>query len=213
MHNLFANLEKLRAMGEIVSYPQTPDLEYVVTLAEDLQISIDQLIYEEIIENQLPEKISNIKMLVMDCDGVLTDGGMIFTKNGDEIKHFNAKDGQGIKNAMDAGLLTGIISAGKSTGLVERRAEMLGVKHCYVGTTPKIETLNAWVEKLNLKLEEIAYIGDDVKDIPVLEKVGLSFCPADAVPEVKEVCDVILNTNGGAGCVRELVDEYLLRGV
>lgn len=210
MHNLLSNLEKLRAMGEIVSFPQTPDLEYVVTLAEDLQISIDQLIYEEIIENQTPEKIKQIKMLVMDCDGVLTDGSMIFTEHGDEIKHFNAKDGQGIKNAMDAGLLTGIISAGRSSGLVEKRAEMLGINHCYVGKQPKIEVLEGWLKTLDLTLENIAYIGDDVKDIPVLEKVGLSFCPADAVAEVKEICDVILNTNGGKGCVRELVDDYLL---
>jgi 3-deoxy-D-manno-octulosonate 8-phosphate phosphatase (KDO 8-P phosphatase) len=210
MHNLITNLEKLHAMGEIQSFPKKPDLEYVVGLAEDLQISLDQLLFEEVVESQIQHSLKQIKMLVMDCDGVLTDGGMYFSKNGDEIKRFNAKDGQGVKNFMTEGGLTGIISAGISTGLVEGRAKMLGINEVYVGQKDKLEVLEEWLQKHNLSLEEVAYIGDDVKDIPVLKAVGFACCPADAVFAVKESVDIVLNTQGGSGCVREMVDDFLL---
>jgi YrbI family 3-deoxy-D-manno-octulosonate 8-phosphate phosphatase len=164
----------------------------------------------ELLEKRLMGKPSGLKMLVMDCDGVLTDGGMTFTKNGDEIKRFNAKDGMGIKRLQKAGWQTGIISAGISTGLVEKRAEMLGINHVYVGKEPKIEILKSWLAKLKLSLNEVAYIGDDISDLPILEKAGFSACPADAVPEVRQKVQKVLNLPGGAGCVRELVDGFLL---
>lgn len=210
MHNLIDNLKKFKQLGVIEYYPENPDLDYVVSLAEDLEITIDQLIYEEVVEDDLPEKISKIKMLVMDCDGVLTDGGMYFTKNQDEIKRFNAKDGQGIRNLQERGILTGIISAGVSTGLVERRAEMLDIEKVYVGSRDKLEVLEEWLAELNLKHEEIAYIGDDLKDVTVMEKIGLSACPADAVSLARETADIVLESIGGSGCVRELVDEYFM---
>ncbi len=210
MHNLNTNLQKLKDLGAIEAYPENPDLEYVVSLSEDLEITIDQLIYEEVVADDLPERLSKIKMLVMDCDGVMTDGGMIFTKNGDELKHFNSKDGQGIKNLIKAGFELGIISAGGDTGIVRQRAEMLGVKWISVGKGNKLEILEDWLKKAQLKPEEVAYIGDDLPDIPVLEKVGLAACPADAVLSVKEHCDIILENKGGEGCVRELIDFYLL---
>ncbi|MGB0177703.1 MAG: KdsC family phosphatase [Owenweeksia sp.] len=210
MHNLITNLQKLRELGAIEAYPESPDLDYVISLAEDLEITIDQLIYEEVVSDDLPERISQIKMLVMDCDGVLTDGGMYFTKNGDEIKRFNAKDGLGIKTLMKMGYQTGIISAGISTGLVEKRAEMLGVPHVYVGKDPKLEILEGWLKELDLTIEQVAYIGDDLTDLPILEKAGLAACPSDAALAVREQCDIVLETAGGAGCIRELVDQYLI---
>ena len=210
MHKLITNLQKLKELGAIEAYPENPDLEYVVSLAEDLEITMDQLIYEEVVSDDLPERISQIKMLVMDCDGVLTDGGMYFTKNGDEIKRFNAKDGLGIKTLMKAGFQTGIISAGISTGLVEKRAEMLGVPHVYVGQEAKLGILEDWLKELDLSLEQIAYVGDDLTDLPILEKAGLAACPSDAALAVREQCDIVLETAGGAGCIRELVDQYLL---
>ena len=107
-------------------------------------------------------------------------------------------------------MLTGIISAGISTGLVEMRAKMLGIEHCYVGKSPKLEILSEWSKKLGIDFSEMAYVGDDVTDIPIMEVVGASFCPADAVWAVKLEAEVILSTKGGDGCVRELVEEYLL---
>lgn len=185
------------------------------------QLTVDELLLisdmssepvHVLLNHRLDKAHGHIKMLIMDCDGVLTDGGMIFTKNGDEIKKFNAKDGQGIKRAHNAGIITGIISAGRSTGLVEHRAEMLGIEHIYVGKKPKLEVLEEWLKELKLGFEDIAYIGDDISDVEILQKAGLAACPADAVMQVQEVSALILRSNGGEGCVRELIDEYLLAG-
>lgn len=154
--------------------------------------------------------LADIRMLVMDCDGVLTDGKMIFTREGDEIKHFHAQDGMGLKRWHQAGGLSGIISAGRSSGLVERRAEMMHVNQVYVGKQPKWEVLAAWLAKLELQPHEVAYVGDDVSDLPVMERVGACFCPRDAVKEVRNQAQVVLSRTGGTGCVRELVEDYLL---
>lgn len=154
--------------------------------------------------------LGGIRMLVMDCDGVLTDGKMIFTREGDEIKHFHAQDGMGLKRWHQAGGLSGIISAGRSSGLVERRAEMMHVNQVYVGKQAKWEVLAAWLAKLELQPHEVAYVGDDVSDLPVMERVGACFCPRDAVKEVRNQAQVVLSRAGGTGCVRELVEDYLL---
>lgn len=211
MPNLYPkNLEYLLDQNLIEEIPANAhEVNALMSLSEATSISTESLLYKDLAKlREIGNK--DIKMLIMDCDGVLTDGAMIFTKEGDEIKHFNAKDGQGIKNCQKAGMFTGIISAGISTGLVERRAEMLGVKHVYVGKQAKIEILEQWLTELNLSFENIAYIGDDITDIPILEKVGASFCPANAVKAVKQVAGITLYQNGGDGCIRELVDEYLL---
>lgn len=154
--------------------------------------------------------LKGIRMLVMDCDGVLTDGKMIFTREGDEIKHFHAQDGMGLKRWHKAGGLSGIISAGRSSGLVERRAEMMHVNQVYVGKQPKWEVLGQWLATLELEPYEVAYVGDDVSDLPVMERVGASFCPRDAVKGVRAQAQVVLSQAGGTGCVRELVEDYLL---
>lgn len=155
-------------------------------------------------------KAKQIKMLITDIDGVMTDGGMYFSSTGEEMKRFSVKDGMAVGMCRDAGIDFGFISAGHSLALVEARAKVLQVKHVYVGYTPKIEILQEWMAKLNLKAEEIAYIGDDLKDIPVMQAVGISACPADAVKQVVEIADVVLSKNGGHGCVREFVEDYLL---
>ncbi len=215
LNTLLANLEFLAEQGKL----KLPEENLRLVLQQEKQLTVDELLLiaelsghsvSRLLYRRLRPDFSKLKMLIMDCDGVLTDGGMVFTKNGDEIKHFNAKDGQGIKNAQKAGFTTGIISAGISTGIVEKRGEMLGVNHVYVGKRPKIEVLNEWLEKLQLQPEQVAYIGDDLTDIPVMKAVGLSVCPADAVREVRELCDIVLQKEGGKGCVRELVEEHLL---
>lgn len=156
------------------------------------------------------KKASKIKMLITDVDGVMTDSGMYFSSTGEEMKRFNVKDGMAVGLCRENGIEYGIISAGHSLPLVSARASVLKVEHVYVGKTPKIEIFNEWLQKLNLKADEIAYIGDDVKDIEVMQACGLSACPADAVKKVISIADVVLSKNGGDGCVREFVEDHLI---
>jgi YrbI family 3-deoxy-D-manno-octulosonate 8-phosphate phosphatase len=155
-------------------------------------------------------KIKDIKLLILDVDGVMTDAGMFFTENGDQFKKYNAKDGMAIKALEKFGIQTGIISSAHKIKMVKVRAEMLNIKNLYVGSEPKIDILLDWCEKLNIKLSEVAIIGDDINDLAVMKAVGFSVCPADAVLRVKETVDLVLHTKGGKGCVREFIDFYLL---
>ncbi len=158
----------------------------------------------------LKGKAKKIKLLITDVDGVMTDSGMYFSSTGEEMKRFSAKDGMAVGLCRNHGIDYGIISAGHSLSLVSARAKVLKVAHVYVGYTPKIEILNDWLKAMALKPEEVAYIGDDLKDIDVMQAVGLSACPADAVKKVIEIADVVLTKNGGHGCIREFVEDYLI---
>lgn len=152
----------------------------------------------------------NIKLLILDVDGTLTDGGLYIMEDGSEFKKFNSRDGMGIKLLQKAGIEVGIISNGKKASMVKARADMLGMARCYVGELPKLEVLNAWMTELGIGFEQVGMVGDDINDLPVMEKAGLSACPADAVKAVKSKVDIVLQLKGGEGCVRELVDDYLL---
>ncbi|WNB18662.1 KdsC family phosphatase [Marivirga arenosa] len=155
-------------------------------------------------------KLKNIKLLILDVDGVMTDTGMYFSESGDQFKKYNAKDGMAIKALPKFGIQTGIISSAVKVKMVKARAEMLNIKNVYVGGDPKIEVLSAWCQKMNLKLSEVAIIGDDINDLAVMKAVGFAACPSDAVLKVKETVDLVLNTKGGKGCVREFIDFHLL---
>ena len=150
-----------------------------------------------------------IKLTAFDVDGVLTDGSITYDENGVEYKTFNAKDGQGIVNLNDSGIITAIITA-RENGTVAHRAKNLNIKELHQGQKNKIEKLQEIMNKYDLVFDEVAYIGDDLPDICVLEKVGLSGCPADAVPEVKAVAKWHSSFNGGRGAVREFCD-YILK--
>ncbi len=154
---------------------------------------------------------SNIKLVLLDVDGTMTDGGVYVTEEGKQFKKFHARDGMGIKLLQKAGIQVGVISHSKSTGMVTTRADMLGMEHVYVGSRPKLEVLEEWRADLGLDLSEIAYVGDDVNDLEIMQAVGLSACPADAVEAIKVISTIQLTRKGGDGCVRELVDEYLLK--
>jgi len=156
----------------------------------------------------LKEKASKIRIFVFDVDGVLTDGSLLFDENGKEYKNFNAKDGQGIVCIVKAGFITAIITARKN-GTVAYRAENLGIQELYEGIKFKLPALEEILAKHNLTFENVAYMGDDLPDICILEKVGLACCPNDAVPEVIEKCDFVSKFNGGRGAVRELCDLVL----
>lgn len=150
-------------------------------------------------------RASKIRLAAFDVDGVMTDGSITYDENGVEYKTFNAKDGQGITNLRNAGVVTAIITA-RNNGTVQHRAENLKFDEIRQGSKNKLETLNSILETYGFKMEEVAYMGDDLPDICILEKVGLSGCPSDAVGEVKSVAKYVSTKNGGRGAVREFCD-------
>lgn len=183
------------------------DLE---AICEEYEIDLQTLLFKAVyFEASLEKKIKKIKLLILDVDGVMTDGGMLYTAQGDEMKKFNTKDGMGIMKLRDTSIEVGIISSGFSSEIVKKRAEMLGIKNCYVGRESKMTILNSWMEEKGLKADEVAMIGDDINDKEIMTQIGLSACPADAVNEIKSISQIILKHKGGEGCIREFIENYL----
>lgn len=151
-----------------------------------------------------------IKLFLTDVDGVLTDSGMYYSENGDELKKFNTKDGMGFSLLRKAGIKTGIITS-ENTKIVERRAQKLKVDYLYQGTArTKLESAKEICEKENISLRETAYIGDDINCAELLSNVGFAACPADAVTRIKQIPGIhILSKKGGEGCVREWIEILL----
>ena len=150
-----------------------------------------------------------IKLVAFDVDGVLTDGSITYDENGVEYKTFNAKDGQGIVNLNNAGIITAIITA-RENGTVTHRANNLKITELHQGQKNKIAKLDELLQKCDLTYDEVAYMGDDLPDICILEKVKLAGCPNDAVEEVKKVANWKSSKDGGRGAVREFCD-YILK--
>lgn len=155
-------------------------------------------------------KLENIKLLVLDVDGTLTDAGVYILEDGMQFKKFNARDGIGIMNAMKAGIEVGIISHSQTSAMVETRANMLKMKYYHIGSEPKLNILSKWEKELDLEPSQIAYIGDDINDLEIMNYVGTSACPSDAISTILESADIQLSKKGGEGCVREFIDHYLL---
>ena len=153
--------------------------------------------------------LQKIKLFAMDVDGVLTDGGMFYSEAGEVLKKFNTRDGMGIELLRKNGIIPAIITKEKSE-IVLKRAEKLKVEEVYIGVEDKLEVVKRLIKKYNLSFELVVYIGDDINDIPLLKKVGLSCCPFDAVDEVKKIANYVCKTKGGEGAVREVVD--IIRG-
>jgi 3-deoxy-D-manno-octulosonate 8-phosphate phosphatase (KDO 8-P phosphatase) len=183
-----------------------PNLQQLLTLAATLQVSVDRLLKNEL---QLRTQVRDIRMLVLDVDAVLTDGGIYLTEKGDEFKKFHSRDGRGLMTAQKRGLEVAFISGGRQSWVVQARAERLGVKRWYSGNTPKTVILEEWMAQTNNHYAQVAYIGDDANDLGVIAKAGLTACPADAAPKVRESVDIILKLHGGQGCVREFIEEHL----
>ena len=156
----------------------------------------------------ISEIASKIKLMAFDVDGVFTDGSLTFGEDGKEYKTFNVKDGQGIVCVEKVGIITVIITA-RENGTVAHRAKNLGITEFHQGIKYKLPILEEIMKKYNLKYENISYMGDDLPDICILEKVGLACCPADAVDEVKNICNFVSSKNGGRGAIRELCDIVL----
>ena len=153
----------------------------------------------------LKEKASKIKLLAFDVDGVMTDGSITYDENGVDYKTFNAKDGHGLAKMVKSGFLTAVIT-GRRNGTVDRRAEDLRFSEVFQGVKNKLPILEGIMEKYELDFSQVAYMGDDEPDMQILEKVGLSACPADAVDRVKNICNFVSSKDGGKGAVRELCD-------
>ncbi len=152
---------------------------------------------------ELKEKILPIKALIMDVDGVLTDGRIIFDSNGVESKQFDVRDGHGLKMLARSGVTLALLT-GRRSPVVTKRAEELGIEIVYQRCYDKVKAYHQIRERLGLSDPEVAYIGDDVVDIPVLLKVGFAATVADADPDVVPVVDWQSSLPGGRGAVREL---------
>jgi 3-deoxy-D-manno-octulosonate 8-phosphate phosphatase (KDO 8-P phosphatase) len=153
--------------------------------------------------------IENIKFLVLDVDGTMTDGGVYISEDGKQMKKFNARDGIAIQNIIKMGIHVGIISHSKSSGMVQTRADMLGIKYCYVGHQAKEEVLSEWLIELSLDKAQVCFIGDDINDLSIMSEVGISACPSDAAEEVSDIATIQLSRKGGDSCIREFYDQYL----
>jgi 3-deoxy-D-manno-octulosonate 8-phosphate phosphatase (KDO 8-P phosphatase) len=158
-------------------------------------------------DSDFREKASRIKMLLMDVDGVLTDGTFV-PQGADEMKRFHSRDGIGLSLARRAGLKLGLISGRHST-VVARRARELQMQFVRLGVDDKLAALDEALDQENLSPEEVAYIGDDLPDLPVLRRVGLAAAVSDAHFEVRSRVDYVTRTRGGFGAVRELIDQIL----
>lgn len=187
-----------------------------VQMDEETYFEIDEpsdwIIVEKLLQNKYKKQnnyqLDNIKCLLVDCDGVLTNGAMYYTESGDEIKKFSTHDGMGFKLLKEKGFILGIIT-GENVQLVKRRFDKLGLNELYMGVSNKLKVLDEICEKYNLDYSEIAYVGDDINDLPVIDVVGFSCSVNNAIDKVKQQVDYVSTRNGGDGAVREIADLLL----
>jgi len=154
------------------------------------------------------EYLTHITSFIFDVDGVLTDGTITVTTDGEMLRTMSIKDGFALKTAVDAGFNVCIISGGSNEG-VRKRLQGLGITDIYLGAHNKIEQLNEYIDANNIKLESVLYMGDDIPDFPVMKLVGLPCCPQDAAPEIKAISKYISHKNGGKGAVRDVIEQVL----
>jgi 3-deoxy-D-manno-octulosonate 8-phosphate phosphatase (KDO 8-P phosphatase) len=154
------------------------------------------------------EHFQGIRTFIFDVDGVLTDGTVLLLDNGLQARSMNVKDGLALQMALKNGYNVLIISGGSSAPVINR-LQYLGLTEIHLGLNDKFKFMEAFVEQNNLKWNEVLFMADDLPDIPVLEKVGLPCCPADAVIEVRKISKYISPINGGCGCVRDVIEKVL----
>lgn len=157
---------------------------------------------------ELAAKAKNIKLVVFDVDGVLTDGTLSYSAAGEEVKHFNVKDGVGIKLLGYFEIATAVISAKNSAPLTKRMQD-LNIRYFYPGSKDKWPVLESLLAELSLSAEQVCYVGDDVIDLKVMTRVGLSISPQDGFWLVREQADIITEAAGGKGVAREVADLIL----
>lgn len=156
----------------------------------------------------LAERAAAIRLVIFDVDGVFTDGRLVYSAEGEEIKVFHVRDGVGVKALRRAGIQLAVIS-GRSSDAVALRMAELGIQRVFQGDHDKLPLLNQILDATGVSAEQTAFLGDDLPDLPVLREVGLAACPADAHPSVREACDWTGAVDGGRGAVREFCDFLL----
>ena len=152
----------------------------------------------------------SIELIVLDVDGTMTDGKIIYTENGDEVKKFCVKDGLAISSWVKLGKRVAIIT-GRSSKVVQHRADELGIAYLYQGVHNKKEVLRKLLLELNLELENVASIGDDLNDYPMLISSQISFAPKNANHYILDIVNVVLSRDGGDGAVREMIEQLILK--
>lgn len=160
------------------------------------------------ISNQLKNKLSKLSLVVFDVDGVLTDGKLHYTEQGEAIKVFHVRDGVGLKLLSDMGIQVAIVTA-KDSKMVAKRVSELGVKHYFAGVKDKKLKVEELAKTLNTPLNEVAFVGDDMVDVPAMNTVGVSMCPSDAYNYVIDCVDYIVPIKGGEGVARHVCDIIL----
>ena len=158
--------------------------------------------------NTIRNKVDKIQLVILDVDGVLTDGSLILGEQGKEYKNFHVHDGLGIKLLQEAGIKVGFLTSRKSKPVVTRAKE-LGIDLLYQGAADKLELIYEIVNETNIKMDAICYMGDDLPDLPVLKNVGFSVTVPDAPDEIKKNTDCVTERSGGRGAVRELAELIL----
>ncbi len=206
--NSIKNIKKDKnRLSEKITIYEMPEYTFIELDEED-----DWFIAEKLMKKYvLRSKNSKIKLFVSDVDGTLTDAGMYYSEDGNELKKFNTRDGKGFELLRKAGIKTAIITS-ENTKIVENRARKLKVDYLYQGLEHigKLEAIKEICNKENITLDEVAFIGDDINDKEVLENVGLAGCPLDASEEIKQISNIhIMNKKGGEGAVREFIEMIL----
>ncbi len=159
-------------------------------------------------QTELKDRIAKVTVLVMDIDGTLTDCSVFYSKNGEELKRFSLRDGMGIELLHKGGIKTAFLTS-ENSPIVIARATKLKIGSVMVGSHNKLKSLQDFSHNINVPLEEIAYCGDDVNDLQAMQIAGVSACPADAVPAIKEIANIVLTNKGGLGAVREFCELIL----
>ena len=159
-------------------------------------------------EKSYKEYLNDITTFVFDVDGVLTDGNVIVTTKGEMLRRMNIKDGYALKTAVDQGYNVCIISGGSNEG-VRVRLRGLGVTDIHLGVSDKIEQLEEFLDVYNIDTRNVLYMGDDIPDLYVMQKVALPCCPQDAAPEIKSISKYVSHKNGGKGAVRDVIEQVM----
>ena len=154
------------------------------------------------------EDIAQVEAIVLDVDGVMTDGGIIPTTDGDFVRRYNAKDGYAIAAALREGMKICVISGGRGR-MLENRLTMLGVTKMYLNCMDKVAAMHEFFEEHGINPENVIYMGDDIPDYRVMQQIGLPCCPRDAAPEIRDISLYISHLDGGQGCVRDVTEQVL----
>ncbi|MGD0274806.1 MAG: HAD-IIIA family hydrolase [Syntrophales bacterium] len=165
--------------------------------------------YFEQLDKDLIRRLEHVKLLLLDVDGVLTDGRIVMDNHGGEIKHFDVRDGHGLKMLIQLGIDV-VLVTGRTSEIVVHRAKDLGIKEVHQGIWNKLGIFDDVLARRGLQPEEAAYIGDDIVDVPIMRRAGVSLTVADASEHVREFADYVARNRGGRGAVREICEMILM---